>query len=160
VSYRHDSPAFRASDWSWVNPLVDAMVGDPGWFRRLSQDEKDALGHRLWAEGRLKVEPWLEPRVMKRTITLWPKTQVVAVDERANDERTVRLSNGRALSVDAVILATGYKGEIGQVPFLARGNILTTLATRNGFPVLDEHCQTSIPKLFMTSIAATQDFGP
>jgi len=160
VSHRHDSPAFKAADWSWVNPLVDAMVGDPGWFRRLSQEDKDAVSHRLWAEGRLKVEPWLEPRVMKRTITLWPKTQLVAVDERANHELTVRLNNGGALTVDAIILATGYKVKIDQVPFLARGNILTTLATRNGFPVLDEHFQTNIPRLFMTSMAATQDFGP
>ena len=50
--------------------------------------------------------------------------------------------------------------KIDQVPFLARGNILDALVTRNGFPVLDEHFQTNIPRLFMTSIAATQDFGP
>jgi cation diffusion facilitator CzcD-associated flavoprotein CzcO len=61
VSYRHDSPVFKAADWSWVNPLVDAMVGDPGWFRRLSQEDKDAVSHRLWAEGRLKVEPGAIP---------------------------------------------------------------------------------------------------
>ena len=97
---------------------------------------------------------------MKRTITLWPKTQLVAVDERANHELTVRLNNGGPLTVDVIILATGYKVKIDQVPFLARGNILTTLATRNGFPVLDEHFQTNIPRLFMTSMAATQDFGP
>jgi len=160
VSYRHDSPAFKAADWSWVNPLVEAMVDDPGWFRRLSRKEQDAVTHRLWAEGRLKVEPWLEPRVMKAAITLWPKTQVVAVGERPNDALAVRLDNGRTLTVDSIILATGYKVKIDQVPFLARGNILTTLATRNGFPALDEHFQTNIPRLFITSMAAAQDFGP
>ena len=25
VSHRHESPIFASSDWSWVNPLVDAM---------------------------------------------------------------------------------------------------------------------------------------
>jgi hypothetical protein len=34
------------------------------------------------------------------------------------------------------------------------------LAVRNGFPVLDEHFQTSIPGLYITSMAAAQDFGP
>ncbi len=112
VSYRHDSPAFKAADWSWVNPLVEAMVDDPGWFRKLSRKEQDAVTHRLWAEGRLKVEPWLEPRVMKAAITLWPKTQVVAVGERPNDALAVRLDNGRTLTVDSIILATGYKVKI------------------------------------------------
>lgn len=159
VSYRHDSPAFKAADWSWVNPLVEAMIEDPGWFRRLTQKEQDAVSHRLWVEGRSKVEPWLEPRVMQATTTLWPRTQVVAVHE-GPDGLAVRLDNGRTLTVDSVILATGYKVNIGQVPFLARGNILNRLETRNGFPVLDEHFESNIPGLFMTSMAAVQDFGP
>ncbi|HEX5691048.1 MAG TPA: hypothetical protein VFX76_13635, partial [Roseiflexaceae bacterium] len=48
----------------------------------------------------------------------------------------------------------------GQVPFLAKGNIAAALATRNGFPVLDERFQTNLPGLFITSMAANQDFGP
>jgi thioredoxin reductase len=160
MSYRHDSPAFKAADWSWVNPLVEALIEDPGWFRRLTQKEQDAVSHRLWVEGRLKVEPWLEPRVMKATTTLWPRTQVVAVHEGPDGELSVRLDNGRTLTIDSIILATGYKVNIGQVPFLVRGNILNRLETRNGFPVLDEHFETNIPGLFMTSMAAVQDFGP
>ncbi len=160
VSHRHDSPAFKAADWSWVNPLVDAMVDDPGWFRRLAQEEKDAVSHRFWAEGRLKVEPWLESRVMKETVKLWPKTQLAVCESLRSGELAVRLDNNQTLRVDHIILATGYTTKIDQVPFLARGNILSGLATRNAFPVLDEHFQTSIPGLFITSMPATQDFGP
>jgi len=160
VSHRHESPSFKAADWSWVNPLVDAMVDDPAWFRRLSQEDKEAVSQRLWAEGRLKVEPWLEPRVMKDTVTLWPKTQLVEAGELPSGELTVKLDNGKTLTIDHVILATGYKVAIGRVPFLARGNILATLATQNGFPILDEHFQTNIPGLFITSMPASQDFGP
>lgn len=109
VSHRHDSPAFAEADWSWVGPLVDAMVDDPGWFRNLSQEEKDALNHRLWAEGRLKVEPWLESRVMKETVKLWPNTEVASCDELPGGDLVVRLDNGERLTVDRVILATGYK---------------------------------------------------
>ncbi len=160
VSYRHDSPAFRIADWSWVNPLVDSMMDDPGWFRRLSQEEKDAVSHRLWAEGRLKVEPWLESRVMKDAVRLWPKTQLVACEDLPHGGLAVKLDNGETLMVDHVILATGYKVRIDHVPFLAQGNVLQKLATRNDFPVLDEHFQTNVPGLFITSMAATQDFGP
>jgi hypothetical protein len=42
----------------------------------------------------------------------------------------------------------------------AAGNVLEKLAIRDGFPMLDEHLQTSIPGLFVTGMAAVQDFGP
>jgi hypothetical protein len=45
------------------------------------------------------------------------------------------------------------------VPFLAAGNLLGDIDTRGGFPILDDHLQTSVPGLFVTSLAATQDFG-
>ncbi len=160
VSHRHDSPAFQASDWSWVNPLVEAIADQPGWFRNLSPAEQDSVNHRLWAEGRLKVEPWLEARVNKASIKLWPNTQIIACDELATGEVAVTLDNRETLAVDQVILATGYKVNIDQVPFLAQGNILETLKIENGFPVLDEHFQTNIPGLFITSMAAVQGFGP
>ncbi len=106
------------------------------------------------------------PRTIARRIHakvpagLWPKTHVTAVDEIPHNALSVRLDNGRTFPVDAIILATGYRVQIDQVPFLARGNILDRLATRNGFPTLDEHFQTNIPGLFITSMPATQDFGP
>jgi thioredoxin reductase len=160
VSHRHDSPSFKAADWSWVNPLVDAMVDNPAWFRTLPQKEKEAVSRRLWAEGRLKVEPWLESRVMQEPVTLWPRTQLMGAGELPSGELAVKLDNGKTLTIDHVILATGYKVAIGRVPFLARGNILATLATQNGYPILDEHFQTNIPGLFITSMPAAQDFGP
>lgn len=160
LSHRHDSPAFKASDWSWVNPLVDAMVEDPNWFRRLSQVEKDAVAQRLWAEGRLKVEPWLEARLQSDRVRIWPRTELVNCFEQDSGDLLVELTNGEALYVDQIILATGYKMNIARLPFLSSGNILSRLATRNGFPVLSDHFQTSVNGLFITSMPATQDFGP
>jgi cation diffusion facilitator CzcD-associated flavoprotein CzcO len=160
VAYRHDTPAFEAADWSWVSPLVGAMVDNPGWFRTLSPDDKETVSHRLWAEGRLKVQPWLESRLKAPTIRLWPMTQLVACAELPNRDLSVQLDNGETITVDHIILATGYKVKIEQVPFLAGGNLLDRLATRNGFPILDEHFQTNLPGLFITSIPAIQDFGP
>ena len=139
--------------------MVEAMVDDPSWFRRLPQQERDAVIDRFWAVGRLNIEPWLESRVVKETVMLWPKTRIAAVDE-IHDALSVRLDNGRSFPVDAIILATGYRVQIDQVPFLARGNILNRLTTHNGFPQLDEQFQTNIPGLFITSLPATQDFGP
>lgn len=165
VSHRHASPAFEEADWSWVNPLVDAMVDNPGWFRNLSEGEKKEIDRRLWAEGRLKVEPWLEERVMQPTAHLWPHTRLSACVEQPDGTLAITLAGVNDgtethLDVDQVILATGYKVRIDRVSCLARGNVMADLATRNDFPVLDEHFQTSIPGLFITSLPAAQDFGP
>jgi cation diffusion facilitator CzcD-associated flavoprotein CzcO len=163
VSHRHDSPAFAVSDWSWVTSLVDGMVANPGWYRRLTQAERDELSRRLWAEGRLKLEPWLASRVRRPGITLWPNTRVVACRELAEGGFALRLDGPegfRALDIDRVVLATGYKVNISRVELLARGNLLPRLQIDNGNPVLDEHLQSSVPGLFMTSMLATRDFGP
>jgi cation diffusion facilitator CzcD-associated flavoprotein CzcO len=159
ITHRHDSPAFKAADWSWVNPIVDNIGDDPNWFRRLSDDEKKQMNHRLWAEGRLKVEPWLEPRLNNDRVRVLPRTEVLNCVEE-NGELLVTLTKGATIACDHVILATGYKVDIARLPILSAGNILDDLATRNGFPVLDDHFQTSIKGLYITSMPATQDFGP
>jgi cation diffusion facilitator CzcD-associated flavoprotein CzcO len=160
LSYPHPTPAFKPSDWSWVNPLVDAMVSDPGWFRRLPAEGKEELSRRMWAEGRLKLEPWLAPRLATETIRLFPQSRVVAGRELSSGELEAELDDGATLTADQIVLATGYRVEVTRVPLLAGGNLLARLATKDGFPVLDEYFQSSLPGLFFTSMCATQDFGP
>ena len=75
-------------------------------------------------------------------------------------ETIITLDNGTTLSVDRVILASGYKVQIDRLPMLANGNILPDLRIRDGFPVLDEKFQSSVPGLFITSMPAIRDFGP
>jgi cation diffusion facilitator CzcD-associated flavoprotein CzcO len=162
VSHRHDSPAFETSEWAWVGPLVNRLVEDPGWYKRLSQAEKDSLGRRLWAEGRLKLEPWLAERVRRESIRIWPNTRIAAcVESGPALEVTLESVDGScALEIDRIVLATGYKVDVGRVTILAQGNLLPRLQTDNGMPVLDEYLQSSIPGLFMTSMLAIRDFGP
>jgi hypothetical protein len=143
------------ADWSWVNPLV-AMAQNPGWFRRLTQQEKDAVSRRLWAEGRLKVEPWLKARILKQGVTLWPRTQIIDCVELATGEVATKMDNGQEIAVNHIILATGYKVNIARV----QSNILAGLRTRDGFPELREDFESSIPGLFITSLPAGQQFGP
>ena len=160
LSHRHASPAYAVADWSWVKPLVDNMVEDPNWFRRLSQKEKDDISYRMWSEGRLKIEPWLEPRLRSERVRVWPQTEVISCHTNESSEIQVNLTNGEVITVDQIVLATGYKVEIARLPVLASGNLLAQMETRNGFPVLDDHFETSVPGLFITSMPAMQDFGP
>jgi len=57
LCYRHATPSFEESDWSWVAGCVHNIATQPGWFRKLPSEERDRINHRQWAEGRLKLEP-------------------------------------------------------------------------------------------------------
>jgi pyruvate/2-oxoglutarate dehydrogenase complex dihydrolipoamide dehydrogenase (E3) component len=124
----------------------------------LSQVEKDEIAQRLWAEGRMKVEPWLEARLNDGRVKVWEKTEVQTCAIEGGV--TVTLSNGEIIDVDHIVLATGYKVDVTRLPYLSAGNVLERLEIKNGFPILDESFQTSVPGLFITSMPAVQDFGP
>ena len=157
VVHRHDPPDFAPADWSFVDPLMDLTVGVPGWFRGLPQEEREAVAKRFWAEGRLKLEPWLTPRLTSPPVSRHPHTSVEECREEAG-EIHVRLSTGESLVVDHIVLATGYKPDMNKVPYLS--GVVEDMELADGFPVLDDHFQTSLPGLFVTGFPATRDFGP
>lgn len=158
VCHRHDTPAFVESDWTWVGPLLERVASEPGWYRRLSSSERESLDARFWAEGRLKLEPWLWPRVNRKEIQIRPRTNVVGVSETGEALR-VQLNRGETLEVDHVLYATGYKPDLQRVPLLRDGNLLDRIECCKGFPVLDDNLQTTLPGLFVTSLLAARDFG-
>jgi thioredoxin reductase len=157
LAYRHDTPDFAPADWHFVDVMIDQTVAVPGWFRGLPAEQRDAVAQRFWAEGRLKLEPWLTPRMPERVVRRHPRTEVTRCVELSDGDIRAELSNGEVLLVDHVVLATGYRADITAVPYLRE---LSGLETRDGFPVLDEHMQTTEPGLFVTGFAATHDFGP
>ncbi len=159
IVHRSATPKFATSDWTWVTPLMDGMADNPGWFRSLSHEEREGYNARMYAEGRLKIEPWLEERIRKKSIHVWPNTRATSAQQHPDGEIAVNLDNGNQIKVDQVILATGYSVNITKIPFLAESNIIHDLATAKGFPLLDEHFQTNIPGLYATSMMATRDFG-
>ncbi len=160
LSFRHDAPDYCVANWTWVNPLLRSMIHDPGWFRRLAPAEQEEIRYRMWVEGRLKVEPWLEARLRSDAVHIWPRTRLANCVEQPGGELEIRLDSGQVVTVDHVIMATGYVVDLRRIPLLASGNVLSRIETANGFPALDEHFQTSVPGLFITSLAAGQDFGP
>jgi NAD(P)H-nitrite reductase large subunit len=83
---------------------------------------------------------------------------VVAVAAEDPAAARVRLSDGTELSVDRIVCATGYKADVGRVPYLA--GVLDRIQVADGFPVLDETLQTSLPGLYLPGFTATRDFGP
>jgi cation diffusion facilitator CzcD-associated flavoprotein CzcO len=158
ILHRHDPPSFTAADWGFVEPLMKATLRWPGWFRSLPGPRRDALERRFWAEGRLKLEPWLTARLARREIRRRAHETVTSADELPGGTIAARLSGGELLHVDHIVLATGYQADLARVSYLA--GVLDQVEVADGFPVLDEHFQTSVPGLFITGFAATRDFGP
>ena len=158
VCHRHETPAFVASDWSWVEPLLARIGNEPGWYRALPDVERAALNTRFWSEGRLKLEPWLGPRVHHESITIRPETVVLGSELTSTSVR-VRLDTGDNVEVDHVLFATGYKVDLKRVSFLSAGNLLQRIQRRDGYPVLDDFLQTTVPGLFVTSLPAAREFG-
>jgi FAD-dependent urate hydroxylase len=158
VVHRHDPPRFTTADWGFVEPLMEASVRWPGWFGRLAPAHREAIERRFWREGRLKLEPWLAPRLARPQIRRWPHATVTTTSELAAGTIAATLSSGEILHVDHVILATGYRADLARVPYLA--GVLDHIQLTDGFPILDQHFQTTVPGLFITGFAATRDFGP
>ena len=76
----------------------------------------------MWAEGRLKLEPWLERAVARRAGVALAEDRGGRRSEIAADgDDRARPDVRRALRADHVILATGYKVDMARVPFLGDG---------------------------------------
>ena len=159
VSHRHATPQFTDSDWGWINGMMARFLTEPAWYRRLTGGEQRAVQNKF-AQARIKLEPWLWPRIDKSNVFLWPDTRVISCAEPATGELLAGLDNGETLAVDHVVCATGYRVDMQRLPFLAAGNVLERLKLDGGYPVLDDGFQSTVPGLFVTSLPATRDFGP
>jgi thioredoxin reductase len=160
LTHRHAEPKFVEPDWAWVQPMVQRTLVDHAWWRQLAAGERQRIRDDFWATGRLVLEAWLDRRVHQPNVHIHAGTNVVSVDKRSDGSYDVVLDDGSRCNVHSIILATGYRPMMGNVAFLDRATIGEQLATVDGFPALDPEFQTSVPNLYVTGFAATQDFGP
>jgi cation diffusion facilitator CzcD-associated flavoprotein CzcO len=158
--FRHDTPRFEPSDWSFTDAIIENTLRVRGWFQHLDPDQQEAIAKQFWTVGRLQLEPWLWPRVNRKNVRFWPNTRVA--DWRIADDGAIeaRLDRGDLLCADHVLFATGYRVDLAKVNYLAGEVASGNLAVSQGFPSLDEDLQTTIPGLYITGQAATRDFGP
>ncbi len=158
IVHRHDVPRFDRVSWKFVDPYMEQTLAKPGWWRTLSRPEQEAITRKFWEVGRLTLEWWLTPRLQGDRFTRRPGTSVVSVATEDQGAARVRLSDGTELTVDRIVLATGYKADLSRVPYLA--GVLDRIEVADGFPVLDETFQTSLPGLYLPGFTGTRDFGP
>lgn len=157
VVHRHPTPRFAKVSWRFVDAYVERSIAERGWWRRLPAAEQQAISRRFWEVGRLTLEPWLPARLPASRVQSHPDAEVASATA-AGAGLSVRLSTGRRLDVDRVVLATGYAPQLAKLDYLAP--LVGEVAQADGFPVLDEGFQSSVPGLYFTGFAATRDFGP
>jgi cation diffusion facilitator CzcD-associated flavoprotein CzcO len=158
--YRHETPQFVTSDWSFTDEMIDNTLRVRGWFRHLDPSEQEAINKRFWSVGRLQLEPWLWTRVHKRSIRLWPKSRIAGWRAAPDGMIEARLDGGNSISVDHVLFATGYRVDLSRVTYLAEYIASDRLRVNGGFPVLDEDFQTTLRGLYVVGQASVPSFGP
>jgi FAD-dependent urate hydroxylase len=158
IVHRHDVPRFGRVSWKFVEPYLEQTLAEPGWWRTLPRAEQEAITREFWEVGRLTLEWWLTPRLQGERFTRRPGTSVASVATEDQGTARVRLSDGTDLTVDRIVLATGYQANLSRVPYLA--GVLDHIEVADGFPVLDETFQSSLPGLYVPGFTGTRDFGP
>ncbi|MFE3760609.1 FAD-dependent oxidoreductase [Streptomyces sp. NPDC059104] len=157
--HRHPVPRFEHVSWSFFDDYLDKSLKEPGWWRNLSEAERQEITARCWRAGRATLEPWLPPLLDPDVVHVHAERDVRRVEPAGTDGRVrFTLTDGQVLGAHKVILATGYRADIARVPYLRP--VTDRIATRDGFPVLDERQRTTVPGFSMTGFVATQDFGP
>jgi cation diffusion facilitator CzcD-associated flavoprotein CzcO len=156
--HRHDVPRFERVSWKFADPYLEQTLARPDWWRTLPAGEREAIARQFWEVGRLTLEWWLTPRLQGERFRRHPRASVVSVTTEDAGAARVALSDGTELDVDRIVLATGYKADLGRVPYLA--GVLDRIEVADGFPVLDEAFQASLPGLYLPGFTGTRDFGP
>ncbi len=139
----------------------------PGWFnwglenlpyafQRLPRAMKDGLLH-----GRGRYGPagaaWLKPRVVDK-VKLYEMEEVQAMKE-IDGGVALTLSNNETLIADHVVLGTGYRVNIQNLPML-HPSLLSSIQTYGNAPILNTRFESSISGLYFVGASSVSSFGP
>ena len=157
MSHRHKIPKFIPSDWSVLEEMAENTSNEPAWWRRLGPSAREQFVDRAVEAGRLRLEPWLWPRVEEGNVEIFEET-VLESASRSERGIRVRLSSGKEFEVDYFILATGYEVDVRKLPFLSAA-LGDRLKTEEGSPHLDEGMQASVSGLYFVGMIAARQFS-
>jgi cation diffusion facilitator CzcD-associated flavoprotein CzcO len=135
-------------------PGLNWLCGAPLMMRRLPAGLRGRIEKRAVRPAGAQ---WLRPRVDGR-IPITAHTEVVLVNQRSDGLR-LRLSDGSTREVDHLMLGTGYRPDVSQVPFLDP-DLRRRIRVQDGFPALNQWFESSIPGLHFVGGLAGHTFGP
>jgi FAD-dependent urate hydroxylase len=104
---------------------------------------------------------WLKDRVIGNISVLCGHR--VQAGQATGGRVCLSVANGngqnRQILADHVIAATGYKVDLGKVPFLS-GGLKQEVRCHGTVPVLSSSFESSVPGLYFTGLASANQFGP
>lgn len=132
---------------------LSRLVELPGWYRRLPRVLQDRFAVRsLRPAG----AAWLIPRL--RDVPITSGAAVTAAESVDGYVRLI-LNDGSERRVDHVLLATGFRVDIGRYPFLS-DDLLRAVKQVDGYPCLSRTFESSVPGLYFLGAPAAWSFGP
>jgi hypothetical protein len=137
-----------------VGPVgMSRLLAVPDLFRRFPRGLQDRMAKRAIRPAGAR---WLVPRLAG--VPLYVGKAVVQADA-AGHKVIAGLDDGRTLSVDHLLLGTGYRVDVARYEFLDRG-LARELATAHGYPLLSRGLQSSVARLHFLGAPAAWSFGP
>jgi NADPH-dependent 2,4-dienoyl-CoA reductase/sulfur reductase-like enzyme len=100
---------------------------------------------------------WLRPRVEGK-VPITARTQIRESRQVGSGLR-LGLSDGTRRDVDHLMLGTGYRPDVRGIGFLDP-ELRRRVRDRNGFPILNEWFESSVPGLHFVGGLAGYTFGP
>jgi thioredoxin reductase len=135
-------------------PGLNWLVAFPLVFRRFSEDVRHRLDKRA---VRPAGATWLRSRVEGR-VQITPSTHILQVAPQGEQVR-LTLSDGTSRQVDHLLLGTGYRPDLEKLEFLDAG-LRQQIQARDGYPLLNEGFESSVPGLHFVGAVANKSFGP
>ncbi len=163
----HTSPTGKPrSRWQQIRHPQSGL--GPGLRSRFFSDAP-GLFHYLPESLRLEIVArtlgpsagWFVKEKMSRVPCLLGHTPQSAEVVGGKVRLRLRAADGseRDILTDHVIAATGYKVDLGRLPFLS-GEIRSKIRTAKGSPVLSPTFESSVPGIYFAGLAAANSFGP
>ena len=134
----------------WDNWIWDHM---PYFFYRFPQERKDSY-NAIYPPG---ATDWLRSRVIGK-VTLRER-QTVAKLAVADGKIAATLSDRAQLSVDHVLLATGYTVDINKLTMIHPA-LRAEVKTDRAIPILSHWFETSVLGLYFVGLTSLRAFGP
>jgi FAD-dependent urate hydroxylase len=129
------------------------LVARPNLFRRLPRSLQDKWGKRAI---RPAAAAWLNKRCEPIRVTT---SRFVTSAVPHGGRLALTLNDGTARHVDHVLMATGYRINISQYPFLP-SSLLKAIDIVNGHPKLNNRFESSVDGLHFLGAPAAWSFGP
>ena len=135
----------------WKNWALEYI---PYLFYRFPQERKDTY---LRNHYNAAASDWLRDRVLGKA-TLH-ESQTVQEIQEVEGHAALTLSNGENLTVDHVMLSTGYNVDVAQLPMLAP-SLLSQIESDKGVPTLNHWYQSNVSDLYFVGLTSVRGFGP